>query len=265
MSELESVFTALAAIDAEIWRTAQQLDDKARQYSLMAQRAAADAAREEGAGAAALRRAAMSFEAAARHCSQAAGSLVAAGREGQAFVERTIGQSGGGAVGGLQSSRTGDSGWSTDALLGTAMQVQGGLAFFDSNDPTRWCAQRLGAFPGTRKYDLHGSSESVLVAGQHLDASAFAGIVRADAGWEGQPVTLFSCNTGKAAVDGSCFAQSLADELGVPVVAPTELAWSNGEVMSTSGWVGADGNLHPTDPPDGEFRTFYPSSGSVKR
>lgn len=137
--------------------------------------------------------------------------------------------------------------------------MESGRAFFDADDPTLESAQRLGGFEGTRKYDLHGVSDHVTIGGHDLSPSEFAEVVRADPNWNGEPLTLFSCDTGKAGPNGKPpFAQRLSDELGVPVSAPTELAWANGEPFSSSGREGAFGNLVPTDPPDGQFLTFAP-------
>ncbi len=155
--------------------------------------------------------------------------------------------------------RTGDHLLDTQDLFDKGKEVDGGRAFFDVDDPTMKAAERLGEFPGTRKYDLHGTWNDVNIGGKDLTPSQFAAVIRADPEWVGQPITLFSCDTGKDGPNGEpSFAQRLSDELGVPVTAPTELAWSNGEPFSSSGKRDAFNNLSPTHPPDGEFLTFKP-------
>jgi hypothetical protein len=65
-----------------------------------------------------------------------------------------------------------------------------------------------------------------------------------------------ACETGQGQAP---FAQHLADELGVTVVAPTELAWSDpaGNVwVSSSAGYNLMGNLIPTVPDDGQWKTF---------
>lgn len=148
MSELQSVFTALAAIDADIWRTADQLEAKARQYALMAQHAAAQAAREEGAGSAALRRAATAFEAASNYCSHAAGALVAAGREGQAFVERTVGSGGSSGLPGSSGAQDSADAGGRTAASQLAPFWASHAAEYVTPEPTDWTPvpERLDAY-----------------------------------------------------------------------------------------------------------------------
>lgn len=71
-------------------------------------------------------------------------------------------------------------------------------------------------------YDVHahGSEETVTVFGSSADAKALAHIIRSRSDYNGEPIRLFSCHTGEAGADGTCFAQELSDILGVPVDAP---------------------------------------------
>ena len=61
---------------------------------------------------------------------------------------------------------------------------------------------------------------------------------------KGQPIRMLSCDTGKGA--GS-FAQNLANKMGVPVEAPTELVWAypNGQKFVAAGKYvpGANGQM----------------------
>lgn len=76
---------------------------------------------------------------------------------------------------------------------------------------------------GSHVVMIHGDASSTHIGNRNVSVSELAQLVRADPQYEeGQPVTLFSCETG-ATNDG--FAQQLARELGVPVTAPTELTW----------------------------------------
>lgn len=149
------------------------------------------------------------------------------------------------------------------AIVERATEVPGGLGLFDAGDPTLEAARQLPEFPGTQKYDLHGCPDGVIVPGVGLlGPKAFAEVVRADGAWNGKPITLFSCETGQARPDGGSFAQDLANELGVAVTAPTELAWSSGgDFYSTSGSYDASGQLQPDGPPwNGQFQTFAPQA-----
>jgi hypothetical protein len=60
----------------------------------------------------------------------------------------------------------------------------------------------------------HGSPNDV----EGLSASELASRLRADVSWNGQDVRLLSCSTG---CPSGTFAQDLANQLGVRVVAPT--------------------------------------------
>jgi len=145
--------------------------------------------------------------------------------------------------------------------LGT--EVTGGLGFFKETDVTRLYFAVLKGFPGTRKYALHGNPTEVHVCGNRLDAKKFADVIRQDPDWRNQPITLFSCETGKSLTDGDQpVAQQLANELGVEVHAPTELCWSDkfGNVTISSGFRDIQtGELLQTDPPDGVWKIFKPA------
>ncbi len=71
---------------------------------------------------------------------------------------------------------------------------------------------------------IHGAPDIVAVGDEHLGASEFGRVVRCtDWAIDKKPIRLFSCSTGR---DPNGFAQQLANELRVPVTAPTTLAWS---------------------------------------
>ena len=107
MSRLQDVCDALHAIDGDILQMAQQLHAKAQAYNRAAANAAAAARSAEGRGAEALARTAAAFSAAARHCSLAAQSLTAASRDGEAYVQRTVGASGATGTWGSESAGEG--------------------------------------------------------------------------------------------------------------------------------------------------------------
>ena len=67
---------------------------------------------------------------------------------------------------------------------------------------------------------------------------------------EGTPVKLISCSTGDATGSSPCFAQRLADELGVTVTAPTDTVWVFSDGSMT---IGKDKNDNT-----GIFKAFYP-------
>ncbi len=90
--------------------------------------------------------------------------------------------------------------------------------------------------------------------------------------WQGGPIRLFSCDTGK---NSNGFAQQLSDQLGVPVTAPTTpvstVHSSVGQAVkpivsdlervydpTTATFV-----VRPVDPPNGEWKTYLPSTPAI--
>ena len=54
-----------------------------------------------------------------------------------------------------------------------------------------------------------------------------AAIIRHTKGWNGQNIRLLSCSTGQRIGDAYCFAEELANVLGVKVKAPNDLLYIN--------------------------------------
>lgn len=108
-------------------------------------------------------------------------------------------------------------------FIGAEFRTSVGSGFYYASDAQfRQAATEVPQYPGEYVLDVHGTESSVQLRDddgeiQELDASEFAVVVRASQ-WNGEPVRLFSCETGKLE-DG--FAQELADELDVVVTAPT--------------------------------------------
>ena len=68
---------------------------------------------------------------------------------------------------------------------------------------------------------LHGSAESGYIYGYKIDARTLANIVKSRKDYNGKDeIVLISCNTGSEDVK-KCFAQELADAMGVRIHAPT--------------------------------------------
>jgi filamentous hemagglutinin len=85
-------------------------------------------------------------------------------------------------------------------------------------------------------------------------------LIENNPGYNGQPIRLLSCDTG--ACDAG-FAQNLANKMGVPVKAPTNLVWAYGNGMMV---VAPRTSSSPSSPlfnvPDlknqGTFKVFNP-------
>lgn len=99
-------------------------------------------------------------------------------------------------------------------------------------------------------YDVatHGADTFVDFFGENIDAYTLASIIRNRKDYiKGTNVRLLSCSTGNTDNTGNCFAQLLADELGVQVEAPTDILF-----------VFPNGSYHVGVRADGIMKIFYP-------
>lgn len=140
--------------------------------------------------------------------------------------------------------------------------TEAGRAYYEPTDSSmREAAAQLKEFPGEYTVDAHGDSANLYYGGTPFDASQVAELVKADPSWQERPVRLFSCETGRG---DTPIAQGVADNLDVPVTAPTELAWSGpGDhvVVARAEWtqIGGSWVQVPGKPPrDGGWRRFMP-------
>lgn len=112
-------------------------------------------------------------------------------------------------------------------------------------------------------YDViaHGNAYTIEV--QHggktilIDHRVAAKLFKHDKNYKKQGIRLLSCSTGK--IDNG-FAQNLANKLGVPVKAPTDVLWvnSSGHYYVKAGRV-VNGRLYEDNSKVGKFKTFYPN------
>ena len=112
--------------------------------------------------------------------------------------------------------------------------------------------------PDGNKFDvaMHGSPTAVAFGGNEANMSPhlLAQIIRHSEGYHGQDVRLLSCSTGSS-VDGAyCFAEELANALGVTVWAPNDLLMVNKDGIF---YIGLDGS--------GQMVSFSPNErGRIK-
>lgn len=74
---------------------------------------------------------------------------------------------------------------------------------------------------------MHGSQTAVGFGAEETNMSPrlLASIIRHSDGWNGQKIRLLSCSTGKPNGDEYCFAEELANALGVTVKAPNDVLY----------------------------------------
>lgn len=94
-------------------------------------------------------------------------------------------------------------------------------------------ASRIPSKAGTYDIALHGSQKTVSFYGERIDADTLAKIVKARNDYDKKSaIRLLSCNTGKGE---DCFAQRLANKLGVSVEAPDDIIWARSDGTYTIG------------------------------
>ena len=213
--------------------------------------------------------AAAALQEAARCCEAAARGIGAAEDSARLFVRRTVGGTygSGDAVGNDAAAWAGTSaaaGFSSPkvgAFWDTGRVTPAGRAYFSRSDSARLDALTLRRFPGEYTVDMHGNPHAVGVGRVSLDARELAELIRADARWGGQPVRLFSCDTGHGA---NPFGAHLARELGVRVTAPDGLplqSWTHrGYAICGAKWECDRGKWKrvPDLIHEGRWRTFDP-------
>lgn len=81
-----------------------------------------------------------------------------------------------------------------------------------------------------------------------------ASVIRHSDGWNGQKIRLLSCSTGKQLGDDYCFAEELANALGVEVKAPNDTLY-----------IYKSGRMHVGNQGAGKFVSFMPNQRRRKK
>ncbi len=123
----------------------------------------------------------------------------------------------------------------------------------DINDPESVFGELVESImPDPKYYDIkaHGSPTAVKLFGSVVDAQTLARVIVLFEDYTGKPIRLLCCETGKEEGVETCFAQQLADLLGVEVLAPTETFYASitGRIKVESEETGRKG----------EMKTFTP-------
>ena len=130
------------------------------------------------------------------------------------------------------------------------MKLSNGFACFPEGDSLIECVRKVDALEGFFDVAMHGTPTAVCFGGKDANMSPrmLAAIIRHNKQFKGQKIRLLSCSTGKENGDNYCFAEELANVLGVEVVAPNDILYISERGVLTIGELG-----------EGKFETFKPN------
>ena len=130
------------------------------------------------------------------------------------------------------------------------IKTPNGFVCFPDGDPLNHNSQMVAPLDGYYDVGMHGSPTMVGFGSVQANMSPrlLASLIRHSEGYNGQSIRLLSCSTGLS-VDGQyCFAEELANALGVNVVAPNKDLY-----------IGKNGQLKIGKFGDGDFINFTPN------
>lgn len=136
------------------------------------------------------------------------------------------------------------------------MKLENGFACFPDGDPLNENVKMVKPLKTYFDVAMHGSQTAVGFGSEETNMSPrlLASVIRHSNGWDGQKVRLLSCNTGKRIENDYCFAEELANALGVKVKAPTDVLY-----------IPPNGEMYVGDSGEGYFETYKPNErGRVK-
>lgn len=104
-------------------------------------------------------------------------------------------------------------------------KIKQGISAFPDDDVLKERTKLVD--PDGNKFDvaMHGTPNAVAFGGRKANMSPrlLASIIRHSEGYHGQDIRLLSCSTGVKVGEDYCFAEELANALGVKVFAPNDL------------------------------------------
>ena len=129
------------------------------------------------------------------------------------------------------------------------MKLENGFACFPDGDPLNENVKRVKPLKTYFDVAMHGSQTAVGFGTKELNMSPrlLAAVIRHSKGWNGQKVRLISCSTGARMENDYCFAEELANALGVEVKAPDDVLFISGAGVLKVGTHG-EGNILPFTP-----------------
>lgn len=118
---------------------------------------------------------------------------------------------------------------------GGIIRLENGFATFPKDDQLAVNIKAVKPLKTFFDVAMHGSSTAVGYGTLETNMSPrlLASVIRHMDGWNGQNIRLLSCSTGKQTGDEYCFAEELANALGVIVKAPTDTLYifPNGRIQ----------------------------------
>lgn len=138
----------------------------------------------------------------------------------------------------------------------STIKLANGFSCFPDGDPLTEYAKEIKPLKNYFDVAMHGSSTAVGFGSNVLNMSprVLASVIRHSKGWNGQKIRLLSCNTGKKNYDNYCFAEELANALGVEVKAP------NGVLFITH-----NGHVYIGEHKEGMMLSFEPNQRGRKK
>ena len=129
------------------------------------------------------------------------------------------------------------------------MKLENGFACFPDGDPLNENVKRVKPLKTYFDVAMHGSQTAVGFGTKELNMSLrlLAAVIRHSKGWNVQKVRLLSCSTGARMENDYCFAEELANALGVEVKAPDDVLFISGAGVLKVGTHG-EGNILPFTP-----------------
>lgn len=136
------------------------------------------------------------------------------------------------------------------AVSRSTIELQNGFACFPDGDALNENVKMVVPLDGFFDVAMHGSPRSVFFRSNEnkMSARTLATVIRHSKGYAGQNIRLLSCNTGKVIGDAYCFAEELANALGVIVTAPNKTLY-----------IFSDGKLRVGRSGDGVFVQYRPN------
>ena len=109
----------------------------------------------------------------------------------------------------------------------STIKLKNGFSCFPDGDPLNENVQKVTPLKSYFDVAMHGSPSAVGFGTVELNMSPrlLAAIIRHTKGWNGQNIRLLSCRTGQQIGDAYCFAEELANALGVKVKAPNDILY----------------------------------------